>query len=545
MLISTVLPILSVYRLPHGQYGYSGHIINLLQDMTTFVTSLPRHSNELDVLLVRKEGSSASHRDFRVRRSVVLRALQWLKTNNIYYKDVKIDMDKQRQLPEDGDLTGLSTVMMEMSINEDTTTEQEDPHAANLTTSFIPITNQKLKGTEKEKIRKSVENRHLPWSSSSDVPLNEFTTEGYMSCAFPTLFPTGRADFVSPRRRTVTIGNYFTHLMKYGDGQFARHPRFRYFALNTEMRWRALQMGRIYVKQHPRDARLTVEELRDMVGHEGEALSKRVVHFATSLRGTRQYWFHQRSRLISMVDTLGLPTIFFTHSAADTQWPELARLICLDNPYSSACRNTALFNNPAIADWFCHQRITRYIDTFYVGVLGATDYWVRFEWQHRGSPHVHGVAWLPDAPNVKDLTSENEATVDAAKETIIQYVDRLVSTINPAIAADGSDADQAPLPKTKPQHICNKSYTEVEDYNQDLKDLIATCQRHTRCSAAYCLKTGRRGKQECRFGYPKPLQAETTITMVEGDPVLTTKRNDPLVNDHNTTQISSWRVMST
>ncbi len=138
---------------------------------------------------------------------------------------------------------------------------------------------------------------------------------------------------------------------------------------------------------------------------------------------------------------------------------------------------------------------------FGVGVLGATDYWVRFEWQHRGSPHVHGVAWLPDAPNVKDLTSENEATVAAAKETIIQYVDRLVSTINPAIAADGSDADQAPLPKTKPQHICNKSYTEVEDYNQDLKDLIATCQRHTRCSAAYCLKTGRGGKQECRFGH--------------------------------------------
>ncbi len=37
-----------------------------------------------------------------------------------------------------------------------------------------------------------------------------------------------------------------------------------------------------------------------MVGHEGEALSKRVVHFATSLRGTRQYWFHangMRSRL--------------------------------------------------------------------------------------------------------------------------------------------------------------------------------------------------------------------------------------------------------
>ena len=26
MLISRVLPIMSVYRLPHGQYGYSGHV---------------------------------------------------------------------------------------------------------------------------------------------------------------------------------------------------------------------------------------------------------------------------------------------------------------------------------------------------------------------------------------------------------------------------------------------------------------------------------------------------------------------------------------
>ena len=67
---------------------------------------------------------------------------------------------------------------------------------------------------------------------------------------------------------------------------------------------------------------LTVDELRDMVSRDGEAFSNRVLHYASSLRGTLQYWFRQRSRLISMVDTLGLPTIFFTHSAADLQWPE-------------------------------------------------------------------------------------------------------------------------------------------------------------------------------------------------------------------------------
>ena len=48
MLISSVIPIMSIYRLPHGQYGYKGHVINLPQDITTFATSLPRLPKELD-----------------------------------------------------------------------------------------------------------------------------------------------------------------------------------------------------------------------------------------------------------------------------------------------------------------------------------------------------------------------------------------------------------------------------------------------------------------------------------------------------------------
>ena len=68
----------------------------------------------------------------------------------------------------------------------------------------------------------------VSWPSSSGNPINEFTTEGYISCAFPTLFPTGAADFVAPRQRCVTVGNYFKHMMLYHDMRFAKHPRFRY-----------------------------------------------------------------------------------------------------------------------------------------------------------------------------------------------------------------------------------------------------------------------------------------------------------------------------
>ena len=493
---------MSVYRLPQGQYGYSGHVVNLPQEVASFAQSLPRLPSELDVIVVRKEGANQTHRDFRVRRGVVQRALQWLVTHNQY-----------------------------CSL---TATAGNDVCHDDLPQSFVPVAAPSM--TEQEAVQQSVQQRQssssshpaLMWPSIEGVPLNEFTTEGYFTRAFPTLFPTGAGDFLGQRQVQVTIGNYFKHLMQYDDGRFARHPHFRFFALNTEMRHRAIQTGRVYIRQHPGDGQLSLDELRDMVGRQGEAFSSRVLHYASSLRGTKQYWQRQRSRLLSMVDTLGLPTVFFTHSAADHQWPELAQLICSD-PDSRTARAKAVIENPALADWFFYHRVMEFVKAFYVGVLGATDYWLRFEWQHRGSPHVHGLAWLPGAPVVERLLDD---TSDTVKDEIIKHADHLVSTINTAVLPDGSNVGDAPAPKTNP-HICNKAYGDVQDVDEDLADLIATCQRHTRCSASYCLRT-KNGKQECRFGYPKPLQPHTTI-VTEDEPALLTARNDGMINSFTST----------
>ena len=395
MLISAVMPIMSIYRLPHGQFGYSGHVINLPQDVVSFASSLPRLPSELDVVVVRKEGANQSHRDFRVRRAAVHQALQWLVTHNVYYRanHMHINQNALARLPQDGNLSNLNSIVVDSPANSDqpdATPESSDPYDAHLAQSFVPIATQSR--TEQEAVQLSVQQRQssspalspsstVMWPTIGGMPINEFTTEGYFSCAFPTLFPTRAADFSGQRQNSVTIGNYFKHLIMYDDSRFAKHPRFRFFALNTEMRWHALQTGRVYVKQHPSDAQLSLDELRDMVGRQGEAFSNRVLHYASSLRGTKQYWFRQRSRLLSMVDTLGLPTIFFTHSAADLQWPELAHLICPEEPESRSSRTKAVIENPAIADWFFYHRVQEFIKAYYVGVLGVTDYWMRFEWQ--------------------------------------------------------------------------------------------------------------------------------------------------------------------
>ena len=215
-------------------------------------------------------------------------ALQWLLAHNIYYhaNHVSLDMEALASPPQDGFLSNMLSISIAVSESSSETVDTDlgpssedicgDSH---LCQSFVM--------TEQEAVRHSVEqrqsNQSLMWPSIGGTPINEFTTEGYFSCAFSTVFPTRAGDFSGQRQNQVTISNYFKHLIMYDDGRFATHPRFRSFALNTEMRWRARQTGRVYVKQHPGDSQLSLDELRDMVGREGEVFCNRVLHYGTSL----------------------------------------------------------------------------------------------------------------------------------------------------------------------------------------------------------------------------------------------------------------------
>ena len=90
----------------------------------------------------------------------MLRALQWLLANNIYYRNVRIDPDAFTLLPEDGDITGLHSVTLESPGQEipPTQSEDADPYNAHLVTTFVPIdVNPGM--TEQETVRKSVQER--------------------------------------------------------------------------------------------------------------------------------------------------------------------------------------------------------------------------------------------------------------------------------------------------------------------------------------------------------------------------------------------------
>ena len=65
MLIARALPIMRVYIKPGGQRGYSGHCINLPQNVTELATSLPRYPKDLAVIIVKVKGKDNTFKDVR------------------------------------------------------------------------------------------------------------------------------------------------------------------------------------------------------------------------------------------------------------------------------------------------------------------------------------------------------------------------------------------------------------------------------------------------------------------------------------------------
>ena len=83
ILIARVCPIMSVYRKHDGQRGYKGHVLNLPQDIQSFLNRLASRVPDLPVLVVKRHCVENIHfTDFTVRQHRVLEAVLWLTTNN-------------------------------------------------------------------------------------------------------------------------------------------------------------------------------------------------------------------------------------------------------------------------------------------------------------------------------------------------------------------------------------------------------------------------------------------------------------------------------
>ena len=278
MLIARALPIMRVYIKPGGQRGYSGHCINLPQNVNELASSLPRYPKDLSVIIVKVKGKDNTFKDVNVRRQKVLDALVWLTQNNPHYKDVEINAQALASLP----VHGIPSDLLTVETNEDITDEAVEPDGGPPTDnpsedtvydectemrSFLPVSEQQQQ--ELYAIRNQLSaDEPMSWPTVEEQPLNKYQAPYLATMAFPTLFPDGKGDPTNQALlRDVPLPERFKHLIKCAekiDGKwmyrFASHPRFSYWAFNMIQRMRTLQQSGIFLKQNPSEAHLTIDE---------------------------------------------------------------------------------------------------------------------------------------------------------------------------------------------------------------------------------------------------------------------------------------------
>lgn len=218
----------------------------------------------------------------QINRTRVRTVLLWLKEHNKFFKDIEIDNETLSEFRDNMDATDhLPSVDIDLPESDD----QSD-----LLETFVPNPNV-VDQTDQILAEFSVEHPYI-----DPEPINEFTTDGYVACAFWWLFPTGDEDFHDPRDQDVTLREWVEYLMFYYDGRFRNDHLFGFFAFNTTYHHLAIKQATFYTNNST-IKNMSLEELKEKLSNGDESILKQIAAHNANIRGSRCYWCQRTSEL--------------------------------------------------------------------------------------------------------------------------------------------------------------------------------------------------------------------------------------------------------
>jgi hypothetical protein len=313
--------------------------------------------------------------------------------------------------------------------------------------------------------------------------------EGFMCKAFPELYPYGKG---GPGQAGVVFnGSYVRNMLLLGGGrEFQQCTRFIFYSYTWVMRrqvgsisWLASRRnGNADVDEFTAaDARALLEELGSTSDPHAQptqggvsrakirSLLNRLQPYVESVPGTEMYFARERKKLLAMVaspatTSLGRWTWFLTDAQSDMFAPEI-----YDNAVSSAIgapedvRSGSLESRRAYSDALtaaqrmdilrahpflsarlhAAQRVA-YWQNILCGArkpLGhIVDYWMRVEFQMKGTPHLHSLINV-SRDSMPGITASSITSKDPAERQRVMSFVRKVATARLEPRDDGNDDD--------------------------------------------------------------------------------------------------------
>ena len=180
-----------------------------------------------------------------------------------------------------------------------------------------------------------------------------------------------------------------------------------------------------------------------------------------------------------MIRQLGPATLFCSFSSAETQWVHLLRILAqlVDNTtytdeqienFNWEDRCCLIQSDPVTCarhfDYQVNQFLTHFLLSSSEPLGKISDWFYRVEYQQRGSPHIHMLIWIKDAPQFQ---------TDSDKE-VTTFIDKIITCIKP---------------------IDNPELLKL--VNRQVHRHLHTCRKNT--------------SNPCRFNYSQPPMKQTMI----------------------------------
>ena len=304
-------------------------------------------------------------------------ALNWLKANNILYKDIQIDctnisteltsimndeeIDHTNSLPVNSPQNNLEKNTCENAINSTNSYNSVNVGVNSLANN---TSSNNMEVQNEEEVEDSL-NEH--WSPANETclqsvipdysivteehdsnnstgreiynmapgenkhPVSLMTDKQCEELAFPVLFPNGKFGYTAERDVKLSPVKYFNARLLHYSGRFATNPEYLFFAQFIIEQKKVSDSINIALKKvHGQSftasqVRSNTQILQNLISQDEAYL------FLRQIPGSPPYYRKFMCEVVEMVKQLGITTWFMTLSCTDLRWHELFQIIARTN----------------------------------------------------------------------------------------------------------------------------------------------------------------------------------------------------------------------
>ena len=517
-LIALRIPFMQIRELPvGGQKMVRGNVVNVPIDINKTVNSLPRNLSDIETVPVKlKRRLQYKRVEFveNIRPNKILKAVVWLKNNSPLYQNADIQINQQWLQNQNNQDNGQMMAYVQPAstqdndnvdiINTDTTNNLDNPIASTssanndttISNTDIPAENNhddanddddddrfsEIDDTERttanmDTLLDDPEPKtytYAPGEGQRPIGLYKDPDAEYL--AFPTIY--------CGQRRQENKNLHYSDICKYElrcvDRRASSNIPNIFFKLKKlQVKQISEKVSLAFRRCKTKGKKYTAEQLLQEGTRNNMVKLDEGYYIFRTIRNSPPYLDMRKKDLFAMIRQLGLPVFFMSLSAADTRWPALLQILgkLIDGTdyteeqvqnFDWATRSRLVSADPVTCARYFDHRFKQFLNMILKGphnpLQKMTDSFYRVEFQQRGSPHIHMMAWIDDAPRYASSSAEE----------IITYIDQMIS-----VSAD--------VP---------------EEYKQYL-----ALQKHKHSKS--CRKGGT--KPICRFGFPIPPMSKTMI----------------------------------